>query len=566
MDAFVEISLIILLATGVAFILKSLKQPLIVGYILTGILIGPYVYNLHQSKDGTELLAKVGITILLFIVGLSLSPKVIKEIGGISLATGFGQEIITALIGYGICRLLGIEHIASLYISIALTFSSTIIISKLITDKGDAQTLYGKIAIGSLLVQDLIASLILIGVSSLTQPTNQGLILLLVSLILKGTVLATTLYLLTHYLLPKVLAYIATTQELLFLFSISWGMILATLFLKLGFSMEIGALVAGVCLSTTIYAPEIASRLKPLRDFFILLFFVLLGSQIALSAIPKVILPAIVLSAFVLIGNPLIVFLMMHRFGYKRKVGFMVGLTMAQISEFSLILAGLGVSLRHISGETLSLITLVGLITIGGSSYLIIYADTIYRKVEHILKLFEWRKNNNQHRIATNNGYEIILFGYHRVGADFVRAIQQLKKEYVVVDYDPGAIRRLAAENLPSVYGDAGDLEFLDDLGLTNTKLVISTIPDFETNKLVVQKLALVKPSSISIVISHNVDEALELYQLGAGYVIMPVYLGAQYATSLIGKYGLSSRGFAEERKKHLEHLRERKSVRDIGY
>ncbi len=561
MDIFTEISLIILLVTVVSFIMKLLKQPFIVGYILSGIIAGPYFLNLLHSEENIEFFSKIGITILLFIVGIHLSPKVIKETGKASLVTGLGQVLFTSVVGYGICRLLGFDNTTSIYIATALTFSSTIIILKLLTDKGDMDKLYGKISVGFLLVQDLVATFALIIVSTLARTNGGSLFSVLGFLTLKGILLGVLIAIVSIKILPRLSKSIASAQELLFIFSIAWGMILASIFYKLGFSIEIGALVAGVALSTTPFAYEIASRLKPLRDFFILLFFILLGSQMVLDTIPQILVPSIIMFLLVFVGNPAIVILLMNLLGYKRKTGFMAGLTVAQIGEFSLIFASMGVAVGHVSEEILSLVTLVALLTIASSTYLILYSEKIYAWTERAIKLLEVRKVQFEKQVSSQENHEVILFGYDRVGSDFVKAIQKLGKSFVVVDYNPEAIERLKKEDLPFAYGDADDVEFLEDLNISQARLIISTIPDVDTNKLLVEKLHHANPKAVSIVLSHNAKETLELYDKGASYVITPIYLGAQYASHMITKHGLDAKSFEEEKQRHLQHLSKRVDI-----
>ncbi len=563
MELFVELSLIIMLVTGISIVMKLLKQPFIVGYIISGILAGPYFLDILNSTENIELFSKMGITILLFIIGLNLSPRVIKEVGKISLITGIGQVIFTSLVGFLISSMiLGFSVLASLYIAIALTFSSTIIILKLLTDKGDTESLYGKISIGFLLVQDLVATLILIIVPTIAGINGQSVAVILSYLIVKGILLTIVLILVNKTVMPAMMQIISTNQELLLLFSITWGMSLASLFYLLGFSIEIGALVAGVMLSTSPYATEVSSRMKPLRDFFTILFFILIGSQMVLGTISQLIVPGIVLSLFVLVGNPIIVMILMNVLKFKRKTGFLAGLTVAQISEFSLIFANMGLALGHISEQTLSLITLVGLLTIAGSTYLILYADPIYPKIQNFIRLLEIRSVRSERPFSESESPKIILFGYDRVGTDFVEVITELKRPFLVVDYNPASIRRLKDRNLPHLYGDAGDIELLEELKLANVELIISTIPDFDTNKLIVQKLSDANPDAISIVVSHNVSQSLDLYEAGASYVIMPIYLGARYAADMIRELHLETDAFQNEKEKHLAHLA-RRVIRD---
>lgn len=558
MEVFTEISLIIMLAAVVSILMRVFRQPYIVGYILTGVLVGPYIFNLLHSETSIEFLSKLGITILLFIVGLGLNPKVLKEVGKISLIVGAGQIVFTSLVGFMICRLIGLETTPSLYISMALTFSSTIIVLKLLADKGDTDSLYGKISVGLLLVQDLVASVLLILISSFAQPQSENIGITFLLLLVKALLAIVILYVVSTRVLPKFLSFVSISQELLFLCSIAWGMAMASVFYLIGFSVEIGALVAGVCLSATPFASEIGSRMKPLRDFFLLLFFILLGSQMALGTIPQIILPAVILSIFVLAGKPIIVFILLNLLGYKRRTGLMTGLAIAQISEFSLILTSLAGQNGFLSDQMLSLVTLVGLFTIAGSTYLIIYSDSIYRWCKGLLKLLEWRKISIEKTMSINDPAEIVLFGYDRAGPDLLKAIKKLQKTYVVVDFNPQAIKRLKEKNIPFAYGDADDTEFLEEIGINKAQLVVSTIPTSETNQLVVQKLHNANPEAISIVLSHHISDTLKLYKLGASYVVMPLYLGAQYATQMINLYGINQKSFAKEKKRHLKHLQKR--------
>jgi len=552
MEIFVELSAIIVIAMLVSLLMRVLKQPLIVGYIFTGVLVGPYFMNLIQNGDVIELFSKIGITILLFIVGLNLSPNVIREVGKVSLLTGIGQVLFTSIIGFFIASALGIDRIAAIYVAIALTFSSTIIILKLLSDKGDLNKLYGKIAIGFLLVQDIVATLILLFASSFGGGEGNLLSIALMTIV-KGSALVFGMILISQYILPRISKFIAASQELLFLFSLSWGLGIATLFSMLGFSVEIGALVAGVSLSMTPYAIEVASRMRPLRDFFILLFFILLGSQMVLDNVVALIIPAVVLSVFVLVGNPIIVVILMNVLGYSKRTSYQAGLTVAQISEFSLILAALGFEFGHLSKEVLSLITFVGLITIAGSTYLILYSDEIYPWVEKILTMLEIKKNGSDRN--RNNNYNSILFGYQRVGQEFIEAFRRLDLNFIVVDFNPESIKKLEEETIPFKYGDAKDPEFLSELDLKGLRYMVSTIPEFDTNLMLIRKIRAVNKRIITILISNNREEALALYAEGASYVIMPHYLGAQYAVRLIGRAGMDRREYDIHRERHLAHL-----------
>jgi len=554
MEIFIELSIILGITVLISGVMRLLKQPLIIGYILAGIAVSPYFLDVVSSTETIAVFSQIGVTLLLFIVGLSLSPKVIKEVGKVSLITGIGQIIFTSLIGFFIGRLLGFSIIVSLYIAIALTFSSTIIIMKLLSDKKDLEKLYGKISVGFLLVQDIFVIILLMIISSFSGNLNIGDLSL--RNILMPVLLIGGFVLISIYVLPSLSKFFARSQEFLFLFSISWGLGLAALFHYIGFSMEIGALIAGIALSMSPYHYEINSKMKPLRDFFIILFFVLLGSQMVFGSLNQLIIPAIIFSLFVLIGNPLIVMILMGLMGYKKKTSFQAGFTVAQISEFSLIFIALGVSVGHLTNEILSLVTIVGLITISGSTYLILYSDKIYPYLSKYLSIFERAKIKGKKDAIQK--YDAILFGYNRIGHDILKSFKKLKKKFLVVDYNPATISYLLNEGIECKYGDADDSEFLDELNLSHTKLIFSTIPEFETNLLLINKIKQTNKNAIIIVVSHNIEEANKLYSEGATCVIMPHFLGGGHASMMIRKHGLNLNKFLKEKEKHIQHLKTR--------
>lgn len=556
MESFIEFSIVIALATLIGGIMRLLKQPLIMGHIVTGILVGPFFLNIFTHIEAGEVFSVMGISILLFIVGLSLSPKVIQEVGKVSLVTGIGQILFTTFFGFLIANLFGFGLIPSLYISVALTFSSTIIILKLLSDKKDLEKLYGRISIGFLLVQDVAATLILIGVSSLS--TGDDIVSTALLILIKGIAITIVLSLVSFYVLPKLSTFFAASQEYLFLFAIGWGFGLAMIFSLVGFSAEIGALVAGVTLSMSPYAAEISSKLKPLRDFFIIMFFILLGVNMDLQNLAPLIIPALVFSIFVLLGNPLIVIVLMEFFGYNKKTGFLAGLTVAQISEFSLILVLMGVSLGHIDRSVLSLVTLVGLITISVSTYMILYAERLYPLIAPYIGFFK-KKVVEETPVATS--YNVILFGCNRVGYDFIEVFKKLHTKFLAVDFDPEVVAELSAKNINVKYGDAEDGEFLDDIGIEKAKAVISTIPDSETTNFLLDKVRKENPEAIIILTSHNVKHALKLYDNGADYVIVPHFIGGQFVSRLAKDAVFGLNDIQQVKHDHLDYLKTRLSL-----
>lgn len=557
MEMFAEISVLIAVAAGIAAVMRILHQPLIIGHIITGLIVGPSVFNLISSEETLALMGQIGVAILLFTVGLHLSPDVIRQFGRVSFLTGIGQVIFTSLIGFALCLALGLSPLTAFYVAIALSFSSTIIIMKLIADKGDLDVLYAKIAIGFLLVQDLIAVLLLLGIPILS--TDSSTPWAIIQFVLTGIILIGLVLFAAKFVIARANRFLTQSQEFLFLFSLTWGMGIAALFRVFGFSLESGALIAGVALAALPARHEISARLTPLRDFFIVMFFIFLGAQMHLSEITLLIPVALVLSLLVMIVNPIILMTIMGYLGYRRKTSLQMGLTVAQISEFSLILVALGVSLGHVEDEILSLVTLVGLITIFGSAYLVMYSERIYKVCAPYLQLFE-RKDAHDTRVRRER-HSIILLGSGRIGFDFLETLKEGDKSLLIVDYDPDVIAELERRGFHTQFGDAGDFDFLDTLDFSDAELVVSTIPDSDTNMLIQRRVKAQNKDAVVMVLAHRIKDALSHYDEGVDYVILPHFLGGKYAAELVIKFKDDKDRYMKLRKEHIDHLKLRMTL-----
>jgi len=545
---FIQLAFILAIAFVVSYIIKTFKQPIIVGYIIAGIIISPFLLKIGASTEIIDVFSKFGIAFLLFIVGLHLNPRVIKEIGTSSLIIGLLQMIFTFVIGFSLSnQILGYDLITSIYLGVVLAFSSTIIIMKLLSDKKQLDSLYGKISIGILIIQDLVAVAVLMFISSTYSNISFGS--LAFRTLLGGGGLIVFLFFIGFFVLPRITRNIAKSQELLFLFSICWCFVIAALFSYFGFSIEIGALIAGVILSISPYSTEISSKIRPLRDFFLVIFFIILGLNIQIADIGSVIVNAIILSLIALIFKPFILMFLMALFGYTKRTNFLVGTTLAQISEFSLIILALAASVGHISSEVLSTVTLTGIITITLSTYMIIYSKNFYEKMYRIVAVFEKKKIRKMKRIKKN--YDAILFGYNRIGFSILKSLKKIKKRYLVVDFNPDIIADLTKLRVPSLYGDAYDTDFLEDLPLEKVQIVISTVPDYETNLLLLETIRLVNPNAVIVVRAHTIAEALKFYKKGANYVLTPHFLGGEYLAKMIKTIKTNEKGYRSEKTKH---------------
>jgi Kef-type K+ transport system membrane component KefB len=486
---FSEIALLLILAGAVGLVGHMLKQPLVVSYIVVGILAGPAVFGLARSEGPLELLSDLGIAILLFLVGLKLDYRLIRSLGSVSLTTGLGQVLFTAGFGFLIGLALGFNWTASLYIAVALTFSSTIIIVKLLTDKRELDSLHGRVALGFLIVQDIVVVLAMVVLSTIGMgEAADGEGLSVTGSLTAATIMAVIVVLIVRYAATPLTRRLAESQELLILFAIGLAALFAAIGEYLGLGLELGGLLAGVALASTPYRDSIASRLAPLRDFLLLFFFLVLGMHLDLGVLGENVPAAIAFSAFVLIGNPLIVLIIMGLLGYRKRTGFLAGLTVAQISEFSLIFIGMGVALGQVTEAELGLVTLVGLITIAASTYMITYSHWLYKLFEPMLDRFE-RKNPAREKEDEQKERKqppaVILLGLAGLGGALATRLLENKVPALAIDYDPSAVDKWRERGLDAVYGDVSDPEYFTELPLHSAKWIISTVshhgPDVST-------------------------------------------------------------------------------------
>ena len=535
-----------------SLIMKFLRQPLIIGYIITGIIVGPVVTGIISEKETLEAFSHIGIALLLFIVGLGLKPKIIREVGKVAVITGIGQVIFTTVGGFLIAKLLGFTDIVAGYLALSFTLSSTIIILRLLYSKGEQDSLYGRISIGFMLVQDLVAMLMFLVLSSTANLGSGSYLSIVFILVAKFLAVSFALYILMKYITPRFDKIFAENKEMLFIFAIGVCFVISTAFFKLGFSLELGALAAGVILSVSPYQREIASRIESLRDFFLIIFFIVMGANISVSDFKNNLPMVLIFSTFVLLGNPIIMTLIMRRMKYTIRTSFLAGLTVSQVSEFSLILIGMGVGLGHIDSSILGPVTLVGLITITVSSYFISYNHQIFKFFKPVLhKLFN-DKHAKVEVLDEVEEVEVILFGSHVTGGGLIKQFKKEKTKYIVIDHDPKIVADLSEKGIPIVFGSADDSELLDSISVKKLKMVVSTVPDYDINSFLLQYFKKRKRGLNLICITNKYHDAKRLYKQGATYVIMPPYLGQRFITDLFKKNKLDKKKYTREKSKHI--------------
>lgn len=556
-ETFSHLSAVLGLTVGLAFLLRKLKQPLVVAYIAGGVIAGPLVLNIVNSEDAFfETLAHFGIVLLLFVIGLNFSFAYLRRLGKNLLIGGIAQFFLTVAAGLAILKMFGFTWQSAVFVGIALAFSSTIIVVKLLTEKRETETAYGQFVIGVLVVQDVLAVVLLIVLNALgIEGSWQSVALQVLG---KSLVLGGLIYFVAKYWLPDLINRAARSGELLFIFTLAWCFGVASIVDWAGFGAELGAVIAGITLGSSPFQAEISSRLRPLRDFFIVLFFLVLGSSLQLHEIASVWVTGLALTVFVLVVEPIILYWIMRRLGYKRRNAFLASVTAAQVSEFGFILMYKGKELGYLPGPELGLLTMVALLTIMISSYLVTYNEQLWGWFKPWLEKFG--KENVEAKIVEPKEYQAWVFGYHRMGWRIAEALRRNKIPFAVVDFNPLAMEKLAAANVPGYFGDATDVEFLSDLPLGNSELIISTLPDASDQLALIHHVR--RQSEEPIIICHlqHARHLEDLYNAGADYVVLTHLLGGQWVAERL-PHTLTHRNLATLRREQERELRLRHAL-----
>lgn len=473
---------------------RRFSIPSIVLFIVAGLILGPLtgLINLtavftggHGQAGGIDgaiaWMAEFGIALLLFLVGLELSLDKIRDVGAVAVAAGLGQVVFTGLIGFGLAMMLGFTPVESFFLATALTFSSTVVVVKLLDQKKEIHSLYGRIAIGIFLVQDMVVILALTFLAGLGSGGNlawgvarafAGVAFLLAVVLMAA-----------RWMLPRPFAWAARSPETLLLWSLCWcsTLVIAAEFLHL--SPEIGAFLAGMSLAQLSAVKDLHHRVQPLMNFFVALFFVALGAQMQLSQAGEQLIPALILSLFVLLGNPLIFMLIIARFGYSEVTCFKTSVTVAQISEFSFVFAAMGMSTGLIGESILAIVAVVGLVTIIVSSYMILYSDALYAFCRRLRFLWLFRASQAED-VAPPPPHQghVVVIGMNTLGRLLVRGLIERQQTVLAVDTDSRKLQDLDCE---TVLGNVEYLSVLQHAGFESARLVISALQIEDTNHLV---------------------------------------------------------------------------------
>ncbi len=554
---FTQLAIILSLSSALGFIVYKLKLPLLIAYLLVGVLLAAYnTFDLPHSS-ALSFLPDIGIAFVLFLVGMELDLRELKSFGKPIFIAGVLQTIITCVIGTFIAQSFGFTLSTAVYLGIGLAFSSTIVVVKMLIERKELGSLYGRLSVGVLLLEDLLAVMVLLFLtSSGSVEFNLFNLMPLILLIGKVTAMIVVAWALHKFFLSAVFHAVSDSGELLLLTALAWCFVYISFAVLMGFSILIGAFLAGVALASSAYHYQIQGKIKPMRDFFVALFFVYLGTRVNFAEIGKVYPLILIFSAYAVLVKPLIFLLLFGIFGFRKHTMFLTAINLSQVSEFSLIILLVGLKSGLISQTALTVIALSSVLSFIVSSTMISRSREIYKSISSVISFFERRKNpvleTGEEDKLTDH---VVIIGAHRVGGEIVRFLKKEKKALVVLDFNPHQVELLLSREIPVIYGDMADPEVLEILNLEEARMVISTAPDLESNKTLLEDLKLRRINVPVIVRAETVHNARSLYKAGADFVIIPDVLAGDLLLNML-KDHLNDKNFFKERPKiELEKL-----------
>ncbi|MFZ3301888.1 MAG: cation:proton antiporter [Microgenomates group bacterium] len=537
-NTIIQLAIILTSASALGLIVHKLKLPLVVSYILVGVIISFLsVFDVTQSLV-LHILPEIGIAFVLFLIGMELDLREIKTLGIPIIVSAIGQVIVLTIIGFFLAGLLGFETFESFYLGLGLAFSSTVVVVKMLLEKKDLSSLHGKLSIGILLIEDLVAIAVLMIISVSGSALGLGFqqSLPILTLILKAIGLFVLTFVLSKYVLEKLFDAVAKSTELLFFTTIAWCFAFTSLAILLGFSVEIGAFLAGVALASSPYHFQIQGKIKPLRDFFLTLFFVYLGSHVKLEYLITSFPIIIVFTLCALVLKPLIYMMILGSFGFRKHTLFQTALNLSQVSEFSLIILVVGVKAGLVSNLPLSIMASVAVLSIISSSIMISFSNKIYKMFIPIMPFFEHKRK--VHFLETNNNSDlekhVIIIGAHRTGGPVVKYLKKQGIPFLVMDFNPHLVKELREKGMNVVYGDIGDPEVLDSLQIEKAKLIISTAPSISDNQTLLEECKRRSAKAVVIVRAEDKEHGDALKALGANYIISPETVAGSYLVNKI--------------------------------
>ena len=550
-----QFGILFLIVVAASFLIKLLKQPIIIGYVIGGALFIGFFHEVELINTEVVVLSEIGITFLLFLMGLEFDFKSLKYLGkDIFIVTSI-QSLIFFLIGFAVTAFFNLGITERIYISILFMFSSTLLVAKWVEDKKETTTLHGKIILSTLIIQDIFAILAMTVLAFLKDASVTQIIFIP----LKGILLFLIAFLFSRYWLNPLLKKTMRYPELLFVFSLGICFVFVEIAPWLGYSTTIGAFIGGVVLANTIYKSEISGRLKPLIVFFNMLFFVGLGFQLDLSLGKNIFFLIALLCLLSLLLKPIIIYVSLRLRNYDLKTSFLSGLYLSQVSEFGLIIIASGVAFGTIGSEMNAIAIICIVITFVISSIFISKSHKLFKYLEPFLAKIDpyFGKDSKKMKIDVEKEYNVLFFGYYDLGPELVQKLKSFGKKIVVIENDPEKISRLEKEGGEYIYNSISNPGFFETINFSSVDLVISGMTDYEENKKIIRRLKEKNPKAIAIVSAKNLKEAMSLYNQNADYVIVSSVLNHQKIAVLLEDYTTDIQKVIDQKVSHIKNLKD---------
>lgn len=573
---FSGIGLSISVAAALALVAHRIKQPPLLAYLLAGVLIGPKIgLGLVSDPASIHTVSEIGLVLLLFIIGLELDLKKLLAAGRPVLVTGLLQFPLCVLLGMAFFAPLGYRlgggDFGLLYVAVCLAISSTMIVVKLLYDKFELDTLPGRITLGVLICQDLWAIVVLALQPNLLNPE----VIPLFESLARGVVLVSLSLVISKTVLPRLFRSVAKVPELVLIGSLAWCFVVCAAANAAGLSREMGALIAGMSISTFPYNLDVVAKVISIRDFFVTLFFVALGMQIPLPTLGMIGI-ALVASAFLVASRMVVVFPILRRMRLGHRASLLPAINLAQMSEFSMVIAALGVTYRHVDEQTVSMLTFVFALTSVASTYMIGYSHRLQERLNRGLERLGLHDLGSggadlAQQAARARGKDVVLLGFFHEASALVHEYEMspegrqhpVLKRLLVIDFNPQVHAELTRRGIACLYGDVSNMQTLHHADMHDASLVVSTIPDTilrgTDNLRLLKQARRVSPQARVIVTAARAAAALKLYEAGADYVFV-AHLDSAPAMAAMLARGLED-GFEQLRDEHITRLRQRDEV-----
>jgi len=534
---FQSLGIIVVSAAVLVMVGRLIRMPAIVVYLLAGILIGP-VFGWVGMNPALELISETGIALLLFLVGLELSFDKIRSVGKVALFAGTGQVVFTAAGGFLLSLLLGFGMAEAAFIGLGMTFSSTVIAVKLLDEKKELDSHYGHIAVACSLVQSFLVILLLSVLAGLGEGAlgASGMVLNMSKAFGGVLLLAAFAWVASRWLLPKPFAWAARSPDIALVWSLTWCFLMILMARTLGLSLEIGAFLAGISLAQLPHNQDLHRRVHPLMNLFVAIFFVTLAVPMSFDNLGGSWVAPVLLSAFVIVGNTTIYLLLIPRFGFSARTALLTGITGAQISEFSFILAAMGVAKGMVGIGIVGMMTVIGLLTMGISAYLIRYNHSIasFLEARGWLRWFDRDGIQDPEIHVKELSGHIIVVGMNTLGIQLVRRLHERGETVLAVDTDPVKLEGLPGHTL---LGSVEYLSVLQEAGLERAKLLVSALRIEDANDLLAYRCQMAGvPCAIHVVDISVVDNLLDL---GADYLMIPKVDGVKAQVRKLKEMGV---------------------------